>query len=137
MTKYLLYNKGSYLMVSIDKLPADVIQLSNKSDKSEFHITIAYEPKKKFKKYYHLNYLNKNVTIITKSISWGEDNISRIDIESIYFEDDVKLNKIDKCGAHITLFVPPTKKPKDAGLFIPLYIQEYNITLTGTYIIKH
>lgn len=130
----LLFNPGSYLMVSIEFLPLDIMQMFNKP---EYHITIAYEPKESSIDRYFLDRLDEEVIITTKSISFGNNNIARIDIDYMNFLDGIELNRIDDGIPHITLFVPPSKKPKDAGTFEPKEIIEYREILIGKYKLKN
>lgn len=130
----LLFNPGSYLMVAIEFLPLDIMQMFNKP---EYHITIAYEPKESSIDKYFLDRLNEEVIITTKSISFGDNNIARIDIDYMNFLDGIELNRIDKGFPHITLFVPPSKKPKDVGFFEPIEVIEYREILIGKYKLKN
>ena len=45
----------------------------------------------------------------------------------------VELKKINNEYPHITLIVPPSYKPKDAGFFKPIKIIEFDEILIGTY----
>lgn len=130
----LLFNPGSYLMVSIESLPLDIMQMFNKS---EYHVTIAYEPKESLIDKYFFDRLDEEVIITTKSISFGDNNIARIDIDYMNFLDGIELNRIDDGIPHITLFIPPSKKPKDAGFFEPIEVIEYKETLIGKYKLKN
>ena len=133
----LLFNTGSYLMVSIDYLPISLIldEIFNNIliTDTKYHITIAYEPKIIDKEKCFLNYLNEEVIIKTKSISIGDKGIARIDIEYMKYLDGVELKRINDGCPHITLIIPPSYKPKDAGFFQPNKIIEFNEVLIGIY----
>lgn len=133
----LLFNKGDYLMVSIDYLPISLVLdeifnnvfITNK----KYHITIAFEPKKIDEHKCFLNYLNKEVIVKTKSISIGDKGIARIDIDYMKYLDGVELKRINDGCSHITLIIPSSYKPKDAGFFEPNRIIEFDEVLIGIY----
>ena len=53
------------------------------------------------------------------------------------FLDGTELNKLNNGITHITLFIPPSNKPKDVGFFKPIDIIEFKQVFIGIYKLKN
>ena len=125
----MLFEKDSYLMVHVNSLPE-----FNK-DKS-YHITIKYNPIPEEIELYNIDKLGELVYFKTSNISIREDNLTRIDIEDMWFESGEKLIKLDKGITHITVKCPKKIKPVESNYFKPKDVLLYDHTLIGIYSLK-